>query len=68
MFEIKFYSNNYTVTQDGILKQKDRERKIIDYLPKKSIVHHSLITTFGVNKNPYSSYFMNVITIKDLLN
>lgn len=65
--ELKFYGNTYNVTSNDIEKIKNREVKVLENLPKKYTVHHILITTYGVNKNAYSSYFQKIITIKDLL-
>jgi len=67
MCELKFYGNKYTVSSNDVEKIKNRELKVLENLPKKYAVHHILITTHGVNKNAYSSYFQKIITIGDLL-
>lgn len=35
-------------------------------LPRKSIVHSTLITTYGLDKNEYSGDFQQVITLDNL--
>lgn len=67
--EIKFYTDDFTLT-----KQYDRElrhkmtvltetaKKRLRYAPN---IHLTLITTFGLKQNEYSSRFQNVITIED---
>ena len=67
MCELKFYSNNYTITSNDLETIKNREIKVLENLPKKYAIHHVLITTYGAHKNAYSNYFQKVITIKDLL-
>ena len=65
--ELKFYGNHYTVTSNDIERIKNREVKVLEHLSPKYAIHHILITTYGINKNAYSNYFQNIITIKDLL-
>lgn len=66
MCEIKFYSDIFTVTKqyDAVLRHRRilLERAIL----KKSIVHSTLITTYGLKYNEYSGDFDNVITLDDL--
>jgi hypothetical protein len=35
-------------------------------IPKKSVVHGTLITTYGLTYNEYSGDFINTITMEDL--
>lgn len=68
MCEIKFYSKPYTVDENLYMKVLSRNEEIRKYISKKSAVHNTLITTFGVNKNQYSSVFQNILTLDDLFN
>lgn len=67
MCEMKFYGNDYVVTQNDVKKMKDRETFLANNISKRHAIHHVLITTFGVKKNEYSDYYRSVITISDLL-
>ncbi len=64
--EIKFYSKPYTVDESLYMKILSRDEEVRKYIPKKAAVHNTLITTFGVNKNQYSSVFQNILTLNDL--
>lgn len=44
----------------------DRTNSLYEKINKKKIVHNTLITTFGLDLNEYSSVFNNVITIDEL--
>lgn len=66
MCEMKFYSDNYTVDESLYRKVLSRDEEIRKYISKKTSVHNTLVTTFGVNKNQYSSVFQNVIVLDDL--
>ena len=64
--EIKFYGDDFKVDKDyyrTLLRRQDMLRKEIS--PKVSI-HNTLITTFGLTYNEYSSIFSNVLTMNDL--
>ena len=64
--EIKFYGDDFRVDKDYhriLLRRQDMLRKEIS--PKISI-HHTLITTFGLAYNEYSSIFSKVLTMDDL--
>lgn len=66
MCEIKFYSKSYVVSESLYMKVLSRDEEIRKYISKKAVVHNTLITTFDVNKNQYSSVFQNVLTLDDL--
>ena len=66
MCEIKYYSDDYSVSGDYyrvILRREELLR--MELSPRMSIVS-VLITTFGLNKNEYSGVFSKVITLDDL--
>ncbi|MBQ3656385.1 MAG: AAA family ATPase [Bacteroidales bacterium] len=67
--EIKFYTDDFTLT-----KQYDKELRhkmtLLSETAKKRLrfspnIHLTLITTFGLRQNEYSSRFQNVITMED---
>ncbi len=67
--EIKFYTDDFTLTKqyDKELRHKitvlsDTVKKRLKYSPN---IHLTLITTFGITQNEYSSRFQKVITIDD---
>ncbi len=68
MCEIKFYSDDYVVNKEyyrTILRRLDiLSRKLS---PKMSI-YSTLITTYGLKRNEYSSAFVKTITLDDLFN
>lgn len=63
--ELKFYNKEFTVSKDYykiILAREDS----INSENKTAVVHNTLITTFGIVKNEYSSIFNDVISLADL--
>lgn len=65
MCEIKFYSNNFTVDKPYHQTLLNRIELLSTLIPKKSIIHPILITTYGLNYNEYSSDFLKTITAED---
>ena len=66
MCELKFYGNDFTVTKEYDRKLRARTSVLANALPKKAVIHSTLITTFGLTYNEYSSDFIRVITVDDL--
>lgn len=66
MCELKFYSSDFTVDGNYYRTILSRAEKLSQMLPKKAVVRSTLITTFGLTKNEYSSVFINTITMDDL--
>ena len=66
MCELKYYSDDFIVNKDYDKVIRHRRALLEDMIPKKSIVHSTLITTFGLKYNEYSGAFQNVITLEDL--
>ncbi len=64
--EMKFYSNDFAITKDYHRVLINRRSLLENKLPKKKIVHNTLITTYGLKYNEYSSFFDNVITLDAL--
>ena len=66
MCEIKFYSDIFTVDKSYDMLLKRRQTLLKEYIPKKSIIHNTLITTYGIKDNEYRWSFENVIDLDDL--
>jgi len=66
MCEIKFFSDEFAVDKDYHLILEGRKRLLADIIPKKSVVHSTLITTYGLKHNEYFGDFVRVITMDDL--
>ncbi len=64
--EIKFYQSDFAVDLDCFKKINFRIEAIRPYVSKKSCINSTLITTFGLHKNEYSSVFQNVVVLDDL--
>jgi len=66
MCEMKYYSDELTVDKayDEVLRH--RQSLLYDIIPKKSAIHNTLVTTFGIKDNEYRWSFDNVITLEDL--
>ena len=39
---------------------------LTEHIPRKTAIHTTLITTFGLTYNEYSGVFQKVVTIEDL--
>lgn len=66
MCEIKFYSDEFTVTKDYHFTIMRREKMLKELLPKKASVHSVLITTFGLKPTEYYGDFANTVLLDDL--
>ena len=66
MCEIKFYSDEFTVTKDYHFVLERRKRMLYEHVSKKASIHHTLITTFGIRNIEYYSDFIHIITLDDL--
>ncbi len=66
MCEIKFYSSEFLVDKNLDKKIRYRTSILENKVAKKYAVHSTLITTYGLKNNEYSSIFSNVITLDDL--
>ena len=66
MCEIKFYSNVFAADKKHDLRVRSRREMLGEVIPKKSAVHSTLITTYGIKENEYRWVFDNVITMDDL--
>ena len=66
MCEIKYYNGEYKVSKDYYMKLLKRQGILSEQVSPKMAIHSTLITTFGLSENEYSSAFTNVITLEDL--
>lgn len=66
MCEIKYYSDDFKVSKEYYKKIMGRQTLLSESISKKFVVHNTLITTFGLFKNEYSSIFTSVVTLDDL--
>ena len=68
MCEIKYFSRKFTVNKDYYQKILARQSILAENVSPKIAIHSTLITTFGLVRNEYSSAFTKVITLEDLFN
>ena len=66
MCEMKFYNKEFSVDKKYHAILTNRQGLLEEYIPKGSVVHSTLITTYGLKYNEYSGDFDNVITLDDL--
>lgn len=66
MCEIKYYSGLYKVDKKYYIKTLRRQSILSEKVSPKMSIHSTLITTFGLINNEYSSAFVNTITLDDL--
>ncbi len=66
MCEVKFYSSKFTVDKAYHSTLVERQKLLSTMIPKKSVVHGTLITTYGLEYNEYSGDFVKVLTLDDL--
>jgi hypothetical protein len=64
--EIKYLSEDYSVNAAYQRKLANRQAIIQKMISPKQVIHHTLITTYGLASNEYSSVFSNTITLEDL--
>ena len=64
--EIKFYGNDFSISKDYHKIMLNKQELLSKEISKKMIIHSTLITTYGLKYNEYSSDFDNVITMDDL--
>ncbi len=66
MCELKFYSDIFTVDKDYDLILRNRRSLLEEDIPRKSTIHSTLITTYGIKDNEYRWSFDNVVTMDSL--
>lgn len=66
MCEIKFYSDEFAVDKEYHLVLERRKKLLREIISAKSVVHSTLITTYGLRRNEYNGDFVSVIKMDDL--
>ena len=66
MCEIKFYSDDFSVSREYYRTIQRRIEELLSKLPRKMSVYSTLITTYGLKKNEYSGAFVKVISFDDM--
>ena len=68
MCEMKFYSDDFEVDLDYHKTLERRKKLLREKIPKKAVIHSTLVTTYRLVHNGYHSDFVNVITMDALFN
>ena len=66
--EIKFYSSEFVINKEYFLNVNRRTNLLYEKINKKYSIMNTLISSYVVKKNEYSSVFVNTITLDDLFN
>lgn len=66
MCEMKYYGGEFSVNKSYYAVILHRQEILTEEVSKKTAVHSTLITTFGLVRNEYSGVFTNVITLDEL--
>lgn len=64
--EMKFYSEEFKVNKEYHKTLVHRTNILIEHLSRKTSIHNTLITTYGLEYNEYSSDFIHTITLDEL--
>ncbi len=64
--EMKFTGDFFTMRLEDHLALMRRKSALMELIPRKSSVHNTLITTYGLTRNEYAGDFIRVITLNDL--
>lgn len=64
--EMKFYNEEFRVTKEYDKKLTHRLNLLQERLPRRKVVHMTLVTTEGLSLNEYAGAFQKVITLEDL--
>lgn len=64
--EMKFLKDKYTITKSYDEKLRSRTQMLIDRLPKRTTVHLTLITSYGLKYNEYSGEIQKLLTLDSL--
>jgi AAA+ ATPase superfamily predicted ATPase len=64
--EMKFLKDKFTINKSYDEKLRSRTQMLIDRLPKRAIVHLTLITSYGLKYNEYSGEIQKLLTLDSL--
>lgn len=67
MCEMKYYSDEFKVDGAYYRKINTRQEILARQVSRKMSIYNTLVTTYGIKQNEYSSVFTNTITMKDLM-
>ena len=63
--EVKFLGAPFTLEKGYKEQLSIREGLLAKKLPRSKVIHHVLISPYGITKNQYNSFFLRVITLED---
>jgi len=66
MCEMKFYNEDFSVSKSYHEVLVHRQNILSEHLPKRKVIHSTLVTTYGLEYNEYSGDFQQVVTLNDL--
>ncbi|MBQ8706796.1 MAG: hypothetical protein IJ523_01765 [Succinivibrionaceae bacterium] len=64
--EIKYLGDDFVVDKNYYRIMLSRPERLREMVSRKMAIYPTLITTFGLKRNEYSSVFSNVVTMEDL--
>ncbi|MBR4392365.1 MAG: ATP-binding protein [Bacteroidales bacterium] len=64
--EMKYYDDYYTMKAKDYADITRRVKAFRDSRKMRCAIHPVLVTSYGLTHNKYSSFFQNVVTLKDL--
>ena len=66
MCEIKYIGGLFSVDKAYYQVLTNRQMILASKISPKKVIHHTLITTYGLSRNEYSGIFSKVVTLDDL--
>lgn len=66
MCEMKFYSEEFAVSKSYHMRLVHRMNTLVEKVSRKTVIHSTLVTTYGLAYNQYFGDFVNVVTLDDL--
>lgn len=66
MCEMKFYSEEFAVDKSYHTRLVHRMNTLVEKVSRKTVIHSTLVTTYGLAYNQYFGDFVNVVTLDDL--
>ena len=64
--EMKFTGDPYQISTQDHFRLVRRQQALTPLIPRKSAIHHTLITTYGLERNMYFGDYLHVVTLEDL--
>ena len=66
MCEVKFYNDEFAISKDYHITLTRRRNLLQEKIPKRAVIHNTLITTYGLKHNEYYNDFVQTITLDNL--